>query len=63
MSQEIQALKNRIKRSESDIVKLQSEFKGLLKRMERLENKDVIFGSEMSGDEIHEKLIEEASKL
>ena len=40
MTLEIQALKNRIKRSESDIVKLQSEFKELLERMEKLEEKD-----------------------
>ena len=42
MSLETQALRNRIKRSESDIVKLQSEFKELLERMERLENPPIL---------------------
>jgi len=37
MSLETQALKNRIKRTESDIEKLQSDIKELLERMERLE--------------------------
>jgi len=37
MSFETQALKNRIKRTESDIIKLQLEFQELLDRMDRLE--------------------------
>ncbi|NQU87298.1 MAG: hypothetical protein HQ541_16210 [Mariniphaga sp.] len=37
MSHEIQALKNRIKRTESDMIKLQSEFQALLDRMNELE--------------------------
>jgi len=40
MTHETQALRNRIKRTESDIVKLQSEFKELLERMDKLEEKD-----------------------
>jgi len=37
MSHEIQALKNRIKRTESNILKLQSEYQELLERMDKLE--------------------------
>ena len=38
MSHEIQALRNRLRRNESDILKLQSEYQELLNRMDRLEN-------------------------
>ncbi len=42
MSHEIQALKNRIKRTESDIVKLKSEFQELLDRMNELEKNELL---------------------
>jgi len=37
MTHETQALRNRIKRTESDILKLQSDYKELLDRMNELE--------------------------
>jgi len=36
MTHETQALRNRIRKSESDIIKLRSEFEELLKRIDRL---------------------------
>ena len=42
MSHEIQALKNRIKRTEGDVIKLQSEFEELLDRIKTLEINDKV---------------------
>ena len=38
MSHETQALRNRIRKSESDIIKLRSEFEELLKRIDDLKH-------------------------
>ena len=69
MSFETQALKNRIKRHESDIVKLQSDIKELLDRMERLENPPRLMSAKEASEKIsellkeiqHEKLIKLAT--
>ena len=53
MSCEIQALRNRIKRTESDIIKLQSEYQELLNRMERLENPVKMLSAKEAAREIN----------
>ena len=42
MTHETQAFRNRIKKSESAILKLQSEYQELLERMDRLENPPIL---------------------
>jgi len=54
MTHETQAFRNRIKRSESAILKLQSEYQELLERMDRLENPPRL----MSEKEMAEKMSE-----
>ena len=70
MSLETQALKNRIKRTESDIEKLQSELQELLERMERLENPPRLMSAKEASEKIsevleqmeHERLVKTVSK-